>query len=689
MKRSPITIFFMFLFLVTLACGGSQANEPTSAPPAATNTTAAAAAEPTAPSAPTEVPQVAPTSPPATTEAPAPTAEPTPPPVAGPAYMSIDVEPGLYLYTSGNFIRDMTLYEGKVWIASLGGVVAWDADSGTSTKYTTMDGLPHVGVYGITACPIPEMTLLAATEDGLAAYDPDLDMWYRSDLFQRDVVQGLFGTVGAEIGQIVCDTANNRLIMEYRGVTIINLADGAIQNIPGSNLSWSGVRRLTLIGNQVWVSSGFRGFTILEGDNALPYSKHAETFASDSIYHIAAAPNGDIWMATGDGLIRYQNGQVMAQYNRDNTTDFATPYHVAFAPDGKMWVGMTGRLCQFDPAAGQCAENFRSSQDDNMATGEVSKILFDEAGNIYYHTFEGGWSRYNGSSWQLYRDNDLPIHAVGTVYDDGQGNIWLLGGTAYTLSGDLERKSDWVRYRDMGGDDVVADADGGIWMASGRNLYHYDGFRIVRRQVADGLLDSYARTVAIDHEGRIWVGQEDGVSIWDGQAFTTYSTAADGWPAGRIYTLLADGEVMWAGTDKGLIRVDAGGWEVVLASGVVGLPSQIINALAVLTDGRLAVGTTGGLVYYDHANKRLEPVAEVAVTVSDIAVSIYGDLFVTSYADVGGGLYVYDDEGWTHFTTADGLPTNRLRTLVIDRAGTLWVGGGFWASGGGLMRIVP
>ncbi|GIK57140.1 MAG: hypothetical protein HND44_19205 [Chloroflexi bacterium] len=652
-------------------------------------TTPAAAA---APEVVAEAPTVA-VEPTATTP-PRPTLEPTPEPeptaVPGPSYVDIDVDPGIYLYTSGDFIRDMTLHDGKVWIASLGGVLAWDAATGSVRKYTTQDGLPHVGIFGIEACPMPEMTLLAGTEAGLAAYDPASDSWYLADnIFKTQPVAGLLGTVGADIGELVCDAANNRLIMEHKGVTIVNLADSSTRNVPGSDLSWSGVRDLTLVGNQIWVSSGYRGYTVLDGEQVRPFSKNAGTFDADTIYHIAAAPNGDIWMAASEGLLQVRNNQVINTFNRDNTPGFSTPYHVAFDANGAMWVGFLSRLCQFDPASRECKTDFKALETPGMVTGEIAKILFDDAGHIYYHVFEGGWSYFDGEQWRHFQNNDLPMHAVQTVFDDAHGNIWLLGGSAYTFNNDLELKDGWEKFRDMGGDDIAADANGGIWLTTGRNLYHYDGFQIKRYQVADGLFDSYARAVAVMPDGRVWVGQENGVSIWDGQKFIILNSADNGWPEGRIQTLLADGDVLWAGTDKGLLRIENDQAELVLYQGVVGLPSYIIYALGKLPDGRLAVGTAAGLVYYDHAGRSLAAEPEVTAAITDIAVSPEGELIVTSASDAGGGLYIHDEDGWLYLTTADGLPTDRLRTVLVDSAGTLWIGGGYWGYGGGVMRFVP
>jgi len=104
-----------------------------------------------------------------------------------------------------------------------------------------------------------------------------------------------------------------------------------------------------------------------------------------------------------------------------------------------------------------------------------------------------------------------------------------------------------------------------------------------------------------------------------------------------------------------------------------------------LDDGALLIGTMGGLARYDGATA--EPLAGAGAAIRDIAVGPNGRIWVTA----GDTLRFSDDGGasWTSWTTADGLPTNYLAGLAIDRFGTLWVSGGGDGSGGGLARWVP
>jgi ligand-binding sensor domain-containing protein len=55
----------------------------------------------------------------------------------------------------------------------------------------------------------------------------------------------------------------------------------------------------------------------------------------------------------------------------------------------------------------------------------------------------------------------------------------------------------------------------------------------------------------------------------------------------------------------------------------------------------------------------------------------------------GDGLFQFDGNRWERFDTANGLPTNRIRTLFIDRHGEMWIALTTGEGGGALVRYMP
>ncbi len=184
LNRKFVPIFaLLILILVSLACGGSEPETPE--PAADTPVSAATQTPPTktpAPPTPTPVP---PTS--------------TPEPVA---------EPGWYMYTNGNYVREIAVQDGFLWAATGGGVIAWDMSSDDIFSYTTLDGLPTNDVEAIVACPIPEPSIIAGTEYGLSIYDLDTDTL---ELMTTDNS----GMERNDVDTLDCDPDNNLLMVGY------------------------------------------------------------------------------------------------------------------------------------------------------------------------------------------------------------------------------------------------------------------------------------------------------------------------------------------------------------------------------------------------------------------------------------------------------------------------------------------
>jgi diguanylate cyclase (GGDEF)-like protein len=156
--------------------------------------------------------------------------------------------------------------------------------------------------------------------------------------------------------------------------------------------------------------------------------------------------------------------------------------------------------------------------------------------------------------------------------------------------------------------------------------------------------------IAQDAAGFLWVGGESGLARWDGYRYRLYSS--DGQPDG-----LTDHNILALQQDRA---------------------------------GRLWVGTVGGgLARYDLAADRFVPVplrngAGAAVCVWSIAADKAGGVWVGTSTGVFrldaagrviGSLHHRDGD-------ADSLPQDRVESVLLDRQGVLWVGGGFGVARG-------
>lgn len=145
----------------------------------------------------------------------------------------------------------------------------------------------------------------------------------------------------------------------------------------------------------------------------------------------------------------------------------------------------------------------------------------------------------------------------------------------------------------------------------------------------DGLAQSQVRAIAQDQMGYLWLGTLGGLSRFDGKEFKNYSRE-NGLPDNQINCLLQGSEKFWIGSTGAVCWVDGRG----VSS--IPFPEKLISA-----------------------------------KVLDIVESPEGGLWL---ALSGEGLLHWDGVHFAHFTTADGLPDNYIRSLDFAPNGDLWIG---------------
>lgn len=628
---------------------------------------------------------------PAPTDAPEEVAEPepTPEPVAElfvPAEISLDS--GAYIYSDGNELRDMAVYDGKIWGAGTGGVVSYDLESGEASKYTTLNGLPHGAVFGIAVCPIPEPALVVGTYYGLAIYDAASDRFVDGDSIYR---------TDNRVLDLEC-SENMLVAYDDDGVNVYHPDTGVIDFYDDDLLAWVNIESITIDGDDIWLPTGYSGATLISNGEATIYNLENGNFPSDDVASIAVAPNGDLWLGAGEGIFKVTPAGETTLWDKDSSPDISYfgPDVVAFAPDGSLWAGFSSTLCQWDMVNGRCSQYYYGEPD--QANGSISNISFDEDGTIYTQTYDAGINKLEGSTFaHYYLEGEYPSNFIENIVEDVDGNIWTIGDGV--IRTDLEA-SFWEQTYDAYGSDIITDPAGGVWLAGGSSLFHLtDAGTMESYSKEDGIYDAYAGSIEIDDQGRIWLGQEDGITIFDGTDFTILGPD-EGWPEGDVNGLLTDGDTMWAAASGQLVKINGTdlSWEIIFDENNNGGLSQTYFGDIELYDGGLLVEASGGLYFYD--GSALTKFRGADCNVGQVEVDRQNNVWLNCFGDIfgsvgtvlsEGGVYVWmaADEEWISITTADGLPSSSVRGILFDSADTVWLVGGDSANGGGILRLVP
>ena len=608
-----------------------------------------------------------------------------------PAAMVSNLESGNYIYANRNVIRDLVEKDGVIYAATLGGLTVWKMDESPLLQILSVEGMGHISANAVAYCEIPEPRIVVGTLNGLSLYDPASGQWDSTRILPEDDYVNK-----SKITRLYCDQANNRLLIGYSGLGVLDLLTGEYkQYTEDDGFLWSSITDITVSGKDIWVSTGYKGIARISNGVITTFSA-AEGIPDEVANAIQFGKDGTLWIGASSGLISYKSG-AWKLYGSDSPANLSSISEIESAPGNNLWVSTapfgSGRLCLFNPATGACDEEF-TDQDGSYILALTTNINQEP---IYGS--ERGISYYSGGSLESIKTNDqLSTNFVDALAVSPDGMLWMGtdGGVQVIDPGNPDQP--WMTFKQddqngMGGNwasSIAFSSDGTAWLT----MINGDASRY-QNASWQAFEDIYSFDgVAVDAEDQIWlVDNYDGVVVLDSNGNQVMNfTTSNGLPSDDAQSVVVDDKgIVWIGTSQGLVKYENGEISTEINKDTTDIPNFYIRTLALDQDGNLLIGTYIGVIKYDGQK------AETLIDFYDEGFD-YARLTVLS-CDSKGQLWIGTDQGllhgslsdgWTMLTTDDGLPTNYISAITVDQYDSIWVGGGGSNfDGGGLLHIVP
>lgn len=590
-------------------------------------------------------------------------------------------------FTNANLVNDVAAALNTIWVATDGGVVVWNKNNGTYTKYTTVDGLAANRTTAVVNCPLPGFGVLFGSAAGLQILNPQTAQWRVLNSSNSPM---RFDDVTA----LHCDRAERFLLIGYsqHGLDLLDATTGEWTYFDQADgLQNNFVEALAVVGDQeaIWVSSGL-GISVLRPDgDATFYDESNSGLETNQVRRIVVDDAGVVWLGAQDALYRFADEE-WTLYDQRFVLASRFPSGaingLAVDEEGLLWIGSSkGEICHFDPVRVRCQQFFSGAT--GMVGGELTSLRIGADDGIYYTTAGGGVSLYDGRRWRAFviPDEALLGNTIHDLAEDQAGLIWI--ATEAGIQQLDPRTTQVVRQFTRNSSALSPTAhevlhpatDGGIWFGA-LGASYFNGISWTSYTLTDGLAGSLVQAIATDSQGRVWFGTEAGLSIWNGNTFFNL-TRENGLPSDNISALLADGDTMWiSATGGGLFRFERNQLRLFHAENG-GIPTNTITTLALDDDGALLLGNTQGVTrFYNDQATPIEALTGYVVTA--LAPSGAGAL----WAGTGGaGLFYFDGIGWSRPPGEIAPPAPEITALLVDRQGALWIG----ARSGGLLRYKP
>jgi hypothetical protein len=193
----------------------------------------------------------------------------------------------------------------------------------------------------------------------------------------------------------------------------------------------------------------------------------------------------------------------------------------------------------------------------------VTAMALDGSERLWVGTASGLWRRGNGR-WRRYtaeagdEDGVLPSDRVTAVAVSTNGDVAVGTGTGLAIMKDsewygLEAKDglpdSYVTALAFAGDKLYIGTPKGLAVKSDDNS-------VTIFDTSSGLLSLGVTALFVDSKGRVWVGGDNGVTIYSPgvRAWTRYK-----FPGSTVYSFAEQsGGVIWIGTNKGVVTHKAG-----------------------------------------------------------------------------------------------------------------------------------
>ena len=190
---------------------------------------------------------------------------------------------------------------------------------------------------------------------------------------------------------------------------------------------------------------------------------------------------------------------------------------------------------------------------------------------------------------------------------------------------------------------------------------------------AEGLVNNSVNCLTIDADQNIWFGTNNGVSMYDGENWTSYIT--DETPelvSNSITAIFASTSgSTWFGSDFGISVFDGSSWLTFTEED--GLGDDRISSITEDENGVIWVGEKNGISKYDGTEWTSYGTGDGLPFggVNEISFDSNNDLWI---ANGLFGLIHFDGTTFTTYNTNSGLVSNSVRTIEIDQADNKWVG---------------
>ncbi|MBN2484930.1 MAG: response regulator [Bacteroidales bacterium] len=337
--------------------------------------------------------------------------------------------------------------------------------------------------------------------------------------------------------------------------------------------------------------------------------------SNNTVYSIAQDSDGFIWIATGEGLNKFDGYTIKTFYHApgDSTTIPSNFTRQLYSSSkGILLIGTTNGLCRFDKKHNL----FIPLRHKNQSLGNIVRIIELTDNKIMVAAEQGLFSiDSNQKVTQLHTSyfQDICEYKPGVLWAASENKIFMLNYLGETIkkyeNSELTKRG--LNQSSSNIQCIYKDSRGIVWFGTVQNglgYYKHETDEFISLRLKEGVNpveDNFVRAINEDKNGFLWIGTESGLYIYNvaKQQFTFYGQTFDNSIKGlndkAIYSIFrSSDDVMWIGTYFGGVNFTSpyqkGFYNIYADGGVNRLSGNALSSMIETSWGEIWIATEDG-----------------------------------------------------------------------------------------------
>src|SRR3984957_12769279 len=401
--------------------------------------------------------------------------------------------------------------------------------------------------------------------------------------------------------QGMADSDDGTVLIAATGA-VMRLANGrakAVYQFPSARRGFRVLKMLRDRDGGLWVCPAGRGIVHIHQGRTDVFSE-SDGLTGDDIYDLFEDREGNIWVATINGLDRFHELPVVTYSTRQGLSDIPWGGMLA-ARDGSIWFATLNGLNRLNHGQVAVYRQHRAKAGVRQIVGSglpdegVGSLFQDSRGRIWVSTL--------AAIGYLENDRFIPAAAPGglveSLTEDTSGNLWIANRDVGLVRLSPHNELQQIPWATFGRKDfaVILAPDplhGSVWLgfSQGGIAWVRDGHVQSSYSSADGLGEGRVNQLRFDGQGALWIATEGGLSRLKDSHIATL-TSKGGLPCDAVqWTMEDNAQSVWLMMPCGLVRVARSELDT-WASAADKMPGTIRTTVLDNSDGLRALAVVG------------------------------------------------------------------------------------------------